>query len=88
MPNPKWSQNYPIPGQPAWIVGWGVTEEDTILPPDTLRNVRVKIYDGSTCNSVLSEKRKDWSSQICAGDIDGGRDTCQGMRQMSFLFKF
>ena len=70
LPNPRWPLNYPIPGQPAWIVGWGVTEEESDLPSEMLRNVRIKIYDGSACNSVLTNKQKDWNSQICAGDFE------------------
>jgi len=53
--------------QPAWIVGWGVTEEEALIPPETLRNVRVKIYEGTQCDLVMEEKKKDWNSQICAG---------------------
>ena len=34
------------------------------------RNVRIKIYDGSACNSVLTNKQKDWNSQICAGEFE------------------
>ena len=55
--------------QPAWIVGWGVTEEENFEPPETLRNVRIKIYDGSKCDLVMPDRKKDWNSQICAGEI-------------------
>jgi secreted trypsin-like serine protease len=30
------------------------------------------------CSSVLTEFEKDWDSQICAGELDGSEDTCQG----------
>jgi len=46
--------------------------------PNTLQNVNLDIYNESYCNDVLPLVPKNWDSQICAGDLKGQRDTCQG----------
>jgi secreted trypsin-like serine protease len=61
----------------AWIVGWGTTVQNGI-PPFMLRNARIKLLNNSLCNNVLPLKEKNWKSQLCAGELDGSRDTCQG----------
>jgi trypsin len=44
---------------------------------DVLRNVDLTIYNSSICNDT-GTTIKYWKSQICAGDLDGKKDTCQG----------
>jgi complement component 2/CUB/sushi domain-containing protein len=40
--------------------------------------VKITIYPGSSCDSVLPELEKNWNSEICAGELAGGKDTCFG----------
>ena len=44
---------------------------------NALKNVRITIYGNSICDEVLTIT-KNYESQICAGDIAGYKDTCQG----------
>ncbi|CAF0860178.1 unnamed protein product [Brachionus calyciflorus] len=61
----------------AWAVGWGATGfgGSTV---QKLRNVKLTVYDEKLCANVISLFEKNWSSQMCAGEYLGGRDTCQG----------
>ena len=43
-----------------------------------LRNVKMTIYSSSDCNTVYPVAQKNWNAQICAGELAGGKDTCQG----------
>ena len=45
---------------------------------DLLNNVKLKVYNSSACSNVYPAMIKNWNTQICAGDINGGKDTCQG----------
>lgn len=36
------------------------------------------MYDESLCKNVLPRNSKNWNAQICAGDLQGHIDTCQG----------
>ncbi len=45
---------------------------------DLLKNVKIRVYNPKKCNQVYPETAKNWSSQICAGEYNGGKDTCQG----------
>ncbi len=47
-------------------------------PSNLLRNVKLKVYDPDFCEHVLPIYKKNWSNQICAGELAGGKDTCQG----------
>ena len=59
--------------------GWGTIYENKYDFPDLLMNVKLRLYEGKkVCQNVANGYRKDWRSQICAGEIDGGKDTCQG----------
>ncbi len=71
------ASSFPEPGTTGWIVGWGLTtqfgESSTVL-----KNARVSVYKSSYCEGVVTSKKKKWNEQICAGEIQGGVDTCQG----------
>ena len=56
------------------MLGWGTTSSGG-LSSNTLQNVKLTVYDSSVCGGYLN---KNWLSQICAGEIEGGKDTCQG----------
>jgi secreted trypsin-like serine protease len=71
------SNTYPGTNIPGWIVGWGTTNYGG-SESNLLRNAKITIYDSSKCNSVLPAISKNWYSQICAGELSGGKDTCQG----------
>lgn len=43
-----------------------------------LRNVKLTLYDPRRCEDVLPHANKNWRTQLCAGELAGGRDTCQG----------
>jgi trypsin len=72
------SSNYPNYNQTSYTIGWGVLDSNTGQQADSLRNVQIKIYESSKCEMVSPDLHKNWSSQICAGDLLGGKDACQG----------
>jgi len=41
-----------------------------------LKNAKINVYASSNCAYLGSST--DWNSQICAGELDGSEDTCQG----------
>jgi trypsin len=43
-----------------------------------LKQVNLTIYSNDFCINVSPSTRKDWNTQICCGDLNGQRDTCQG----------
>jgi hypothetical protein len=51
-----------------------------------LNNVKIKILNGNDCSSVFPEAEKDFSKQICSGDLNGGYDTCQGFILIFFCY--
>lgn len=70
LPDPKADRNtYPIsdPSRSAWVVGWGTTEQFG-KSSKSLKNARVTIYGSDSCKEVLPENKKNWNSQICAGE--------------------
>ena len=66
------------PGRSVDISGWGSTSEigDTV---DTLRAATVEMISDSFCGSptVYGSQFKP-ASMVCAGEIEGGVDTCYG----------
>ncbi len=39
-------------------------------------NVKLTVYPSSSCREINSVF--DWNGQICAGELEGGKDTCLG----------
>ncbi|KAK3917628.1 Trypsin-7 [Frankliniella fusca] len=76
-------QENEIPAGAACVAsGWGRTVDDERAPlPDALQAVDLPIIDAKTCNDMYSEDY-DYSpvieSQICAGYVEGSKDSCQG----------
>ncbi|XP_068824514.1 testisin-like [Capricornis sumatraensis] len=66
----------------CWVTGWGDIEEELSLPyPYTLQEVQVGIINTTMCNHLFSmpDFRVDiWGDMICAGDPQGGKDSCFG----------
>jgi hypothetical protein len=80
LPNPK-IENFPSDtDQPiaVWAMGWGEQENDGKFSSQVLKNVQLTLYDPYDCNLVLPEYEKNWNTQLCAGEINGQKDTCQG----------
>ena len=43
-----------------------------------MKNVKLTVYNSSSCNNVYPSTTKNWNTQVCAGENAGGKDTCQG----------
>ncbi|KAE8578202.1 hypothetical protein XENTR_v10023398 [Xenopus tropicalis] len=73
-------------GLQCWVTGWGNIASDTNLPsPKTLQEVAVPLIDANKCNTLYQTPNSDGTSSIsvhsdmiCAGFINGGKDSCQG----------
>lgn len=66
-------------GKPAIVTGYGAQSEESESSSPTLRKLTVPILDDTTCagpNSYGSAFIA--SSMLCAGFIEGGRDSCSG----------
>ncbi len=59
------------------VMGWGSAKPGGI-GERLLHEVQIFVQPVSECSRVSSKVPKDWRSQMCAGDLKGGRDTCQG----------
>ncbi|RNA25118.1 suppressor of tumorigenicity 14 -like protein, partial [Brachionus plicatilis] len=76
LPNSS-STVYPEVNRSAFIIGWGRTSENG-YPSSVLQNSKIKIFQADKCSRIEVDVEKNWDSQICAGSLDGSRDTCQG----------
>ena len=72
------SSMYPPLNESVYAIGWGLTSENDFEISDELRNVKLTNYNGSMCDDVLPLVSKNWTTEICAGEYNGGKDTCQG----------
>ncbi|XP_068627215.1 trypsin-1-like [Battus philenor] len=65
----------------ALATGWGVTNPDTMETSDELQKVSLFLLSNDYCSTLLDTNRY-WDgfipSQMCAGELRGGKDTCQG----------
>jgi hypothetical protein len=61
-------------------IGWGITEERRVS--DELMQVSLDIIKNVDCATYFDEERglEDGiiDSQVCAGVLTGGKDTCRG----------
>lgn len=64
------------PNTDSIAVGWG-TQSFGGVTSNVLLQVNLTIYDPSIC-PTLPNLKKDWNTQLCAGDLLGKKDTCQG----------
>lgn len=74
---PKTGEKYPSGTVSAWVMGWGALTYGG-QASFKLRNVKLTVYEENLCSNVIRNYVKNWNSQICAGDIGGGKDACQG----------
>uniref|UniRef100_UPI0037E81272 tryptase-2-like n=1 Tax=Semicossyphus pulcher TaxID=241346 RepID=UPI0037E81272 len=60
----------------CWITGWGNVGNGVPLPaPETLQQVKIPIIPQSVCQEKYPQLT---SEQLCAGDMAGGKDACNG----------
>uniref|UniRef100_A0A673CP20 Peptidase S1 domain-containing protein n=1 Tax=Sphaeramia orbicularis TaxID=375764 RepID=A0A673CP20_9TELE len=65
-------------GTDSWVTGWGTVQEGVSLPfPGTLQEVEVPVLGNRQCN-CLNGVGTVTDNMICAGLLEGGKDSCQG----------
>lgn len=68
---------YYTTGSLATVAGWGTTVENSTTDyPVTMNEVDVPVVNQATCQA--SYRSSDTSNMICAGYLEGGKDSCQG----------
>ncbi len=65
-----------IPQTPSWVAGWGVTASGSQQEEPNLMEVLVPLVDTAVCN--LSYGDTITGNMLCAGYMEGGKDSCQG----------
>uniref|UniRef100_A0A8C8STL1 Transmembrane protease serine 2 n=1 Tax=Pelusios castaneus TaxID=367368 RepID=A0A8C8STL1_9SAUR len=65
------------PNQECWISGWGA-EQVGGKTSDVLNAVMVPLIEPSVCNSLSFYNGLVLPTMICAGYLQGGKDSCQG----------
>ncbi|XP_041850923.1 transmembrane protease serine 13a [Melanotaenia boesemani] len=74
---PAFNQQFP-PGTSCWTSGFGITNEDSGTVSKNLMEVTVDIIDTQVCNSRGVYGGAVTKNMICAGKLEGGKDSCQG----------
>ncbi|XP_044279608.1 transmembrane protease serine 13-like [Varanus komodoensis] len=74
---PMSGQKFP-PGRTCSITGFGKVNENEENTSPKLREAEVKIIDYQLCNSQLVYEGHLTPRMMCAGYLQGGRDSCQG----------
>ncbi|KAL7870058.1 hypothetical protein AOLI_G00140460 [Acnodon oligacanthus] len=65
-------------GTESWVTGWGNVNEGVPLPPpQTLQEVKVPVIGNRQCRCLYSVEEIT-NNMICAGLLEGGKDSCQG----------
>uniref|UniRef100_A0A8C1Y0R5 Si:dkey-32n7.7 n=1 Tax=Cyprinus carpio TaxID=7962 RepID=A0A8C1Y0R5_CYPCA len=65
-------------GTDSWITGWGNISEGVSLPsPKVLQEVEVPVIGNRQCNCLYGVGNIT-DNMICAGLLEGGKDSCQG----------
>ncbi|XP_073966663.1 venom protease-like isoform X2 [Choristoneura fumiferana] len=67
----------------ALATGWGVVNTRTKETAKELQKVSLSLLDSAHCDRLLANTRnRNWQgfapTQLCAGELRGGKDTCQG----------
>ncbi|KAK6467699.1 serine protease 27-like [Huso huso] len=63
----------------CWATGWGATAEGVPLPEnDTLREVTLPIIGNQQCGCLYVSEGEITDNMMCAGLLQGGKDSCQG----------
>ncbi|MCI4374998.1 hypothetical protein PGIGA_G00104010 [Pangasianodon gigas] len=67
-----------VSGTQCWITGWGNIASGVWLPsPGVLQDAKVPIVSKTQCDKLLGPGVIT-NNMICAGLLQGGKDTCQG----------
>ncbi len=66
-----------LEGEDSTIIGWGVTDPGAYEAPERLQEVSVPIISDETCREAYGESEIT-DNMLCAGDAEGGKDTCWG----------
>jgi secreted trypsin-like serine protease len=76
-----YSAERPHEGAPVVVVGWGAKNVENGQPvnyPNRLNQATLPIVSQMVCNSPESYNGTISDNQLCAGFINGGRDSCTG----------
>lgn len=60
----------------ATATGWGTLKEDGQISC-TLQEVNLKVMTNKECKETKYEPALISDKMMCAGDVKGGKDTCQ-----------
>jgi secreted trypsin-like serine protease len=71
------SSSYPSVNRPSYAAGWGTLSSGGSAP-SSLNDVQLTVYSSNKCLNVETDAIKNWNSQVCAGDLSGQKDTCEG----------
>uniref|UniRef100_A0A8C3RY75 Transmembrane serine protease 13 n=1 Tax=Chelydra serpentina TaxID=8475 RepID=A0A8C3RY75_CHESE len=74
---PMSGQTFPA-GRTCFITGFGKTSEDEENTSPKLREAEVSLIDRKTCNGSSVYEGELTPRMMCAGYLQGGRDSCQG----------
>uniref|UniRef100_A0A8C4UCC6 Peptidase S1 domain-containing protein n=2 Tax=Falco TaxID=8952 RepID=A0A8C4UCC6_FALTI len=66
----------PEPGTTCVTSGWGATTSPEVSYPDVLQCVNVTIFSTAECQQLYPGSITE--NMLCAGSLQGGRDSCQG----------
>ncbi|XP_049649184.1 uncharacterized protein LOC126035136 [Accipiter gentilis] len=66
----------PDPGTTCVTSGWGATTSPEVTYPDVLQCVNVTIFSTAECQRLYPGSITE--NMLCAGSLQGGRDSCQG----------
>jgi secreted trypsin-like serine protease len=66
----------PAAGTTTETLGWGATAEGSPMQQTHLRNTTIPAVSAAACRSSYGTRITD--SVVCAGLLQGGRDSCQG----------
>ncbi|XP_054721250.1 serine proteinase stubble-like [Uloborus diversus] len=68
-------------GQKATVTGWGRTRYGVRDSPGILQKVELEVIDHTECQDwykSIGRKETIFSTMVCAGYKEGGKDSCQG----------
>ncbi|XP_049624091.1 granzyme A-like [Suncus etruscus] len=79
LPLPK-MLNDVKPNTMCRVAGWGITQNNANKSSNTLREVNIMVIDRKICNDPEHYNYNPviGKNMICAGDLKGGRDSCNG----------